>query len=236
MGTSLTQQLTGLERIKTAGRQILPSILQCDFWNLSDEIDRMQNAGIELMHIDVMDGVFVPNISFGMPIVDGISRHTDLPLDVHLMIQSPAKYAAAMVKSGADLLTLHAEIEDDLPASIATIRDAGAGVGIAINPDTPVSVVEPLIDAVDLVLVMSVNAGFGGQSFDHRAIDKIRDVRAMREDVLIEVDGGIDADTIGPCANAGCDLFVVGSAITNHDDYGVAIKHLKHAMNAAVAS
>lgn len=235
-GIDLTDQSTGLERIKNAGRQILPSILQCDFWNLADEIGRMQAAGIEILHIDVMDGVFVPNISFGMPIVDGIARHVELPMDVHLMIASPAKYAAPMVSAGADLLTLHAEIQDDLTRSIATIKETGVGVGIAINPDTPVSVLAPHINDIDLVLVMSVNAGFGGQSFDPRAIGKIRDVRAMRSDVLIEVDGGIDLETIGPCAQAGCDLFVVGSAITNQDDYGVAIAGLQRAMNSAVAS
>ncbi|TWT56148.1 ribulose-phosphate 3-epimerase [Allorhodopirellula solitaria] len=219
-----------LDSIRQAGPAILPSLLQCDFGNLQSEVERLSQAGTSVLHLDVMDGHFVPNLTYGMPIVAGLRRHTSLPLDVHLMISDPLAYAKAMVDAGADMLTFHVEAVDDAVDVAGQIRDLGVGVGLAINPDTPMSQLDGALDGVDMVLVMSVQAGFGGQSFNPVALDRIRDLRARFPDLLLEIDGGINASTIGPARQAGCDLFVVGSAIFSSDDYGVAIAGLNDAM------
>lgn len=234
-GTGLAKT-AAIERMRSAGRQVLPSLLRCDFGDLASEVARLSDAGTRILHLDVMDGHFVPNLTYGMPIVEGLRRHTDMPLDVHLMIADPLKYAEPMVDAGADLLTFHAEIDADTTEVYRQLSKLDVGVGVAINPDTPVSAIEPILDDVDLVLIMSVQAGFGGQSFQSSAVDKIREVRRRRGDVLIEVDGGIDPQTIGHCAAAGCDLFVVGSAIFGHDDYAAAIRDLDSAMNAGASA
>lgn len=220
-----------LQAIRDAGPSVLPSLLLCDFGDLRSELARLEEAGTAVLHLDVMDGQFVPNLTYGMPIVEGIRRHSDLPMDVHLMISDPLAYAKPMVDAGADLLTFHAEAVDDVAAVAGAIADLGVGVGVAINPDTPVSAIEDSLGSVDLVLAMSVNAGFGGQAFNPVALEKLRALRERYPDLILEIDGGINLETIGTARSAGCDLFVVGSAIFRQDDYGVAIKQLNQAIS-----
>lgn len=216
-----------LTKIRNASPAILPSLLMCDFGNLLGELDRLQQAGVEVLHLDVMDGHFVPNLTYGMPIVEGIRRHTDLPLDVHLMISDPLRYAARFVDAGADLLTFHVEAVAD-PIEVATrIAELGVAVGVAANPETPVEKLLELAPHCDLALVMSVNAGFGGQSFNPIALNKLRSLRERFPDLLLQIDGGISLQTIGLASQAGCDLFVVGSAIFGQPDYATAIRDLR---------
>lgn len=222
-----------LDSIRNAVPGILPSLLQCDFGNLQREVERLVDAGTEVLHLDVMDGHFVPNLTYGMPIVEGLRRHTDLPLDVHLMISDPLAYAKPMVDAGADLLTFHIEAVDDAIETVGRIRDLGVGVGVAINPGTEMSQLDVCLDSVDMVLVMSVEAGFGGQSFNPVALTRIADLRSRFPELLIQIDGGINAATIGQARSAGCDLFVVGSAIFGQADYGHAIKQLEGTMTSA---
>ncbi|TWT94878.1 ribulose-phosphate 3-epimerase [Neorhodopirellula pilleata] len=222
-----------LDSIRNAAPGILPSLLQCDFGNLQTEVERLVAAGTEVLHLDVMDGHFVPNLTYGMPIVEGLRRHTDLPLDVHLMISDPLAYAQPMVDAGADLLTFHIEAVDSAEhaARVAhSIREMGVGAGVAINPETSMDTLGDCLDEVDMVLVMSVQAGFGGQSFNPIALDRIRQLRQRYPELLIEIDGGINLETIGRARQAGCDLFVVGSAIFGQDDYSAAIASLGRAM------
>ncbi|WP_436714608.1 ribulose-phosphate 3-epimerase [Roseiconus lacunae] len=219
-----------LELIRKSAPSVLPSLLLCDFGDLKGELARLEDAGAEVLHLDVMDGNFVGNLTYGMPIVEGIRRHSDLPMDVHLMITDPLAYAKPMVDAGADLLTFHVEAVDDIAAVAAQIREMGVGVGVALNPETPLSAIEPCLDIVDLALVMSVKAGFGGQKFNPVALDKLRSLKQSHPKLLLEIDGGIDATTIGPAREAGCDLFVVGSAIFKKDDYKAAISVLDDAI------
>jgi ribulose-phosphate 3-epimerase len=219
-----------LQTIRDAAPAVLPSLLMCDFGDLRSEVQRLDDAGTGVLHLDVMDGHFVPNLTYGMPIVKGLRRHTDMPLDVHLMISDPMKYAKPMVDAGADLLTFHVEAVDDATAVAGQIRDLGVAVGVALNPDTPLESISQCVDDVDMVLVMSVNAGFGGQSFNPVALDKLRSLRAAHPDLLLQIDGGMNDQTIGSAAAAGCDLFVVGSAIFGKDDYQSAIAGLDQAI------
>lgn len=216
-----------LAKIRNATPAILPSLLMCDFGNLLGELDRLQQAGVEVLHLDVMDGHFVPNLTYGMPIVEGIRRHTDLPLDVHLMISDPLRYAARFVNAGADLLTFHVEAVADPVETATRIAELGVAVGVAANPDTPVERLLELAPHCDLALVMSVNAGFGGQTFNPIALDKLRSLREHFPDLLLQIDGGISLQTIGLASQAGCDLFVVGSAIFGQPDYASAIQDLR---------
>jgi len=167
-----------------------------------------------------------------MPIVSGLRRHTDMPLDVHLMISDPLKYAQPMVDAGADLLTFHVEAVQDPVETAGRIREMGVGVGIALNPETPIEKIEPALSTVDMALVMSVKAGFGGQKFNPIALDKLSHLRERHPNLLLQIDGGIDATTIGPARQQGCDLFVVGSAIFRRDDYGQAMDDLASAISA----
>ena len=226
-----------LNTIRSARPAVLPSLLLCDFGDLKGELARLAEAGAQVLHLDVMDGHFVPNLTYGMPIVEGIRRHSDLPLDVHLMISEPLRYAGPMAEAGADLLTFHAEaVGRDVVAEVAgRIRDLGVGVGVAINPGTPLEIIEPCLQALDLVLVMSVDAGFGGQSFNPVALDKLRTLRQRSSELLLEIDGGINAETIREARRSGCDLFVVGSAIFKRDDYGHAIAALRSAIDGGAA-
>jgi ribulose-phosphate 3-epimerase len=206
---------------------ILPSLLMCDFGDLRGEVEKLRAADIRVLHLDVMDGHFVPNLTYGMPIVKGLRRHTDMVLDVHLMISDPMAYAAQFVDAGADLLTFHVEAVADPIETAGKIRDLGVAVGIALNPDTPVERILSVAPYCDMALVMSVNAGFGGQSFNPIALDKLRTLRANFPDLLLQIDGGIHGATIGQAYRAGCDLFVVGSAIFGQSDYGRAINELR---------
>lgn len=221
-----------LEAIRNAAPAILPSLLLCDFGDLKSEVARLAEAGAEVLHLDVMDGHFVPNLTYGMPVVQGLRRYTDMPLDVHLMISDPLEYAKPMVDAGADLLTFHIEAihSRDVVETAERIRELGVGVGVALNPETPLSTLAPCLPIVDLVLIMSVEAGFGGQSFNPVALEKLRVIREQYPEMLLEIDGGIDATTIGSAREAGCDLFVVGSAIFRQDDYRIAIEGLHEAI------
>jgi len=206
---------------------VLPSLLSCDFANLEREIGRLQSAGAAALHLDVMDGHFVPNLTFGMLIVEAVRRLTDLPLDVHLMICRPERYLERFRDAGADNLTIHIEAVDDPRPVLERIREVGVGAGITLNPDTPVAAIETCLDLCDLVLVMSVEAGFGGQAFLPSALEKLRRLRRLvGPEVLLEVDGGVNPATIGDCAEAGAQLFVTGSAVFGHPDYHAALGQL----------
>jgi len=227
-----------LELIRAASPAIFPSFLRCDFGDLRGELNRLVDAGAQGLHLDVMDGHFVPNLTYGMPIVEGLRRHTDLPLDVHLMISDPLAYAKPMVDAGADLLTLHIEAiqQEEALDVIGAIKDMGVAVGVALNPETPLSTIKDCLPELDLVLIMSVEAGFGGQSFNRKVLEKIKSVRDAYPDVLLQIDGGVDVDTIQPAREAGCDLFVVGSAIFKQPDYRMAFDELTEAMLSTAKS
>ena len=216
-----------LAQLRSAAPAVLPSLLLCDFGNLEREVGRLTEAGVKALHLDVMDGQFVPNLTYGMPIVAAIRRLTDLPLDVHLMIAEPQRYVRQFVEAGADIVTIHIEAVSDPRPIVAEIRALGAGAGLALNPDTPLSTLDGCLESCDLVLVMSVAAGFGGQSFRPIALDKLRTLRtSIPAETLLEVDGGIQQQTIGSCAEAGAQLLVVGSAIFRASSYSGAVREL----------
>ncbi len=207
--------------LHAAAPLVAPSLLACDFTELGEEIRRVERGGAKVLHLDVMDGRFVPNLSFGLPVVEAIRRSTRLPLDVHLMIAEPHRYVRRFREAGADLLTVHIEAVPDPRPLLSEIRSLGAGVGISLNPPTPVDAVAGCLDLCDLVLVMSVMPGFGGQKFDPVAIEKLRRLRTIAgSDMLLSIDGGVSLETVGPCAEAGADLFVTGSALFSQDNYG----------------
>ena len=206
---------------------VAPSLLACDFANLQQEVRRVEEAGARILHLDVMDGHFVPNISFGLPILEAVRRVTDLPLDVHLMISEPGRYLSEFRRAGADLITIHIEAVPKPEPVLQEIRRLGAGAGITLNPPTPVSQIKDCLGYCDLVLVMSVMPGFGGQQFDPVAPQKLRRLRAQAgAGMLLSVDGGVNLETIAACAAAGADLFVVGSSLFSQDDYGRYIAEL----------
>jgi ribulose-phosphate 3-epimerase len=197
-----------------------PSLLASDFGNLESEIRRLEAAGARCLHLDIMDGHFVPNLSFGLPVVEAIRRVTRLPLDVHLMIAEPGRYVERFRRAGADLMTIHIEAVPEPARLLAQIRHLGAAAGLAYNPPTPVSAVEPYLADCDLVLSMSVMPGFGGQEFDPVVLTKLPRLRAEAgERLLLSVDGGVNDETIALCSEAGADLFVVGTALFEHPDY-----------------
>jgi len=216
-----------LADLHAAAPLVEPSLLACDFGNVEREIRRVETAGARILHLDIMDGHFVPNISFGLPVVAAVRRVTDLPLDVHLMISEPGRYLRQFREAGADLITIHIEAVPEPQPMLAEIRSLGAAAGITLNPSTPFSAVESCLPACDLVLVMSVMAGFGGQQFEPVALDKLRRLRQLvGNGALLSVDGGINTETVGPCAAAGADLLVTGSALFSQDDYGRFISEL----------
>jgi len=217
-----------ISSLKEVSPAILPSLLLCDFGNLEQEFERLEEAGVSALHLDVMDGVFVPNFTYGMTIVAAIRKLTELPLDVHLMMVNPEKYVQQFYDAGSDIITVHVEATDDAPALLKQISDTGAAAGIAINPDTPVSKIEAALPFADLALVMSVHAGFGGQKFIEPVLEKIQQIRSLPggEDILLEVDGGINVETIGKATEQGAQLLVAGSAIFNQEDYSLAISDL----------
>ena len=220
--------------LKDASPAVLPSLLLCDFGNLASEVQKLEDAGVAGLHLDVMDGHFVPNLTYGMPIVEGIRRLTDIPLDVHLMIDRPERYVHEFVKAGADIVTVHIEACERPADILGQIRDYGVGAGIALNPATSVEQLDDCLDLADLVLVMSVPAGFGGQGFQDVALDKLAQLRKrVRSDVMLEVDGGVNSATISRCVTAGAELLVVGSAIFREDDYPRAVRKLRDLASAA---
>jgi ribulose-phosphate 3-epimerase len=212
-------------RYATSG--VIPSLLLCDFAHLADEVHKLEAAGVPGLHLDVMDGHFVPNLSYGLPIVEAVRSVTDLPIEAHLMISDPGRYAEQFFAAGADLITFHVEAVEQPRPLLQKLRSMGAAAGLAYNPDTPLSVIWDCLDVCDLVLTMSVSPGFGGQAFQAVALDKLRRLSAeVGADVLLEVDGGVNAGTIGKCAEAGAQLFVVGSAIFNCPDYSTGVAAL----------
>jgi ribulose-phosphate 3-epimerase len=212
---------------------IAPSILSADFARLAEEIQTVERAGASILHVDVMDGRFVPNITIGLPVVKAISRATRLPIDAHLMIVEPGQYAEQFVRAGAQMVSIHIEADPHVHRTLSAIRAAGAQAGVAINPGTSLSAIEESLKFADYVLLMSVNPGFGGQQFIPESLDKLRRLRRMVDErglkTRIEIDGGIDADNIAEVAAAGAEIMVAGSAIFGADDPGVALRQLREA-------
>jgi ribulose-phosphate 3-epimerase len=216
--------------------RIAPSILSADFTRLGDEIRRVERAGADMIHFDVMDGHFVPNLSIGIPVLESVRAITPLPLDAHLMIEEPERYLEPFVKAGANSISVHAEVCDDIPAIARRMRDLGVRAAIAINPETDLQPVLAAAEHLDMILVMSVHPGFGGQGFIRESIERLRlirrelDRRGLAADV--EVDGGIKADNIALVAEAGANVFVSGSGIFGHGDYGEIIARMRHNLDA----
>ncbi len=210
---------------------VAPSILSADFSKLQEEIVAAEKAGADLIHIDVMDGIFVPNITIGQEVVKSIRKTTNLPFDVHLMINSPERYLEDFSEAGADIITVHYEATLHLHRTIQSIKELGCKVGVSLNPATPVWLLEDIIEEVDLVLIMSVNPGFGGQSFIPSSLKKIRQLKEMIKDrgskALIEVDGGIKEDNAKEVVEAGADILVMGSGFFGADDYGLLMDRLR---------
>ncbi len=211
--------------------QIAPSILAADFARLSDEVQAVDAAGADVIHVDVMDGHFVPNITIGPCVVRSLRSVTKLPLDCHLMIENPDHYIEDFAAAGADMISVHAEACKHLHRTIQLIRSQNVSPGVALNPATPIEAVVPILADLDFVLMMSVNPGFGGQSFIPSVLDKIRNLRAIAEqinpDLKLEVDGGIKTDNVAMVREAGIDIFVAGSAIFGQSDYGDVIQRFK---------
>lgn len=211
--------------------KIAPSILSADFTKLGEEIKAVEEAGADYIHIDVMDGHFVPNITVGPMIVKAVRRATDLPLDVHLMIENPQMYIDDFVKAGSDLITVHVETVTHLHRLLGVIRDAGVKAGAALNPATPLSSIEHVLNNMDMVVLMTVNPGFGGQSFIPEVLPKIEELKRMIGqkgiEVDIEVDGGINIDNIGQVAQAGANIFVAGNAIFGSQNYTETISMMR---------
>lgn len=199
---------------------IAPSLLAADFARLADEVRKVEEAGAKVLHVDVMDGHFVPNISIGVPVVASLRKVTKLPLDVHLMISDPARYARPFIDAGADTILFHIEAVPEPSELLRSIRSRGVAPGLVLNPSTPAEAVLPYLDLCDLVLTMSVQPGFGGQAFKSEVLDKVRVLRAAaRADTIMSIDGGIGLKTIGASAAAGIDLFVAGTAVFGADNY-----------------
>jgi ribulose-phosphate 3-epimerase len=210
---------------------VSPSLLSCDFGRLAEEVRAVEAAGADWVHVDVMDGRFVPNITIGPVVVQAIKRAATRPLDVHLMIVEPERYIEAFAKAGADILTVHVEASPHLHRTLQQIRQAGAKPAVVLNPSTPLSAVEEVLGEVEMVLLMSVNPGFGGQSFIESTVERVRRLRGMLDarglSVDIEVDGGINAQTAKRVVEAGATVLVAGSYVFGAKDYGEAIRSLR---------
>ncbi|MFL5262811.1 MAG: ribulose-phosphate 3-epimerase [Anaeromyxobacteraceae bacterium] len=218
--------------------RIAPSILSADFGRLAEEVRAAEAAGADWIHVDVMDGRFVPNITIGPVVVEAVRKATRLPIDAHLMIVEPERYVEAFAKAGADVISVHAEVSPHLHRTLQAIRDAGARPAVALNPATPLSAVEWVLGDCEMVLLMTVNPGFGGQRYIEATTEKVRQLRALADArgqaLEIEVDGGIKPDTVAASAAAGANVFVAGTAVFGAKDYGAAIRGIRdHAASAA---
>ncbi|MBX4265307.1 ribulose-phosphate 3-epimerase [Clostridium estertheticum] len=211
--------------------KIAPSILSADFSRLGEHIKQLDAYGADIIHIDVMDGMFVPNISFGTPIIKSIRKLTSIPFDVHLMIEEPSRYVEEFVHAGADIITVHYETDRHIDRTINYIKSFGVKVGVALNPATPVALIKHLISNLDMVLIMTVNPGFGGQKFIEYCLDKVKEVRELanvyNKDIMIQVDGGIDESNIQGVVSSGANVIVAGSAVFKNDDIEKNIKKLR---------
>ena len=215
--------------------KIAPSILSADFSKLGEEIRAVEKAGADLIHIDVMDGMFVPNITIGPLVIESLRKETSLPFDVHLMIEAPERYISAFRSAGSDYITVHVEACRHLHRILQQIRESGAKAGVSLNPSTPPSSIEQVLPDLDMVLVMTVNPGFGGQKFISSMLDKIAAVRRMLDStgrkILLEVDGGATLENAAQIRKAGADILVGGASVFKSPDYGAAIKGLKTAVS-----
>ncbi len=208
--------------------QVAPSVLAADFSRLAEEVEQVQDAGADLIHFDVMDGDFVPNITFGPKLVRDIRSVCRVPMDVHLMISEPERFIPDFIDAGADILTVHTESTPHAHRAIQMIREGGARVGVAINPGTSASALESVVDGIDLALVMTVNPGFGGQGFIESTLEKIRSVKKMlNSNQMLEVDGGIDPETAPLVVEAGANVLVAGTSVFGRKDYKKAIAELR---------
>ena len=213
---------------------IAPSLLSADFMHLADEVDALKAAGADWLHFDVMDGRFVPNLSVGIPVLACLRKYTDMPIDVHLMIVEPDNLLGAFAKAGADILTVQAEACVHLHRTLQNIHALGCRAGVSLNPHSSLDVIEYVRELLDFVLVMTVNPGFGGQSYIDACTEKIRRIRERYPDLPIEVDGGIKADTIQRAAQAGANIFVSGSGIFSQPDYRLAVNDLRNRISCGL--
>ncbi len=219
--------------------QIAPSILAANFVALGEEVRAVEQGGASLLHVDVMDGHFVPNLSIGVPVVASLRKATALPLDVHLMVERPERFVAAFAEAGADMISVHQEATPHLDRAVALIRECGARPGVVLNPATPVAALSEILDRVDFVLVMSVNPGFGGQKFIPTTLGKIQQLRELRVRnhfaYRIEVDGGVGPENVGELVRAGAEILVAGTSIFHADDPAEAVRRMKQAAETALA-
>ena len=209
--------------------KIAPSLLSADFANLQKEVEKLEQSGADMLHLDIMDGNYVPNLTFGPAVVKAIRPYSNIPFDVHLMVSNPDEMIPWFISSGADIITVHAETCPHLDKTLQTIRSYGLKAGVALNPSTPETILEYVLDKIDMILVMSVNPGFGGQKFIDNAIEKIIKIKNMIGDrnIEIEVDGGINPLTASRCISAGADILVAGTAVFSGGDYAHNIDSLR---------
>ncbi|MCI6275765.1 MAG: ribulose-phosphate 3-epimerase [Clostridium sp.] len=212
--------------------KISPSILSADFAKLGEQIERLNASDVEMVHIDVMDGHFVPNITFGAPVIKSIRKYTEKVFDVHLMIEEPSRYVEDFVKAGADIITVHYEADRHIDRTINYIKSFGVKAGVALNPGTPVSVLKNIINSVDMVLIMTVNPGFGGQKYIDYCSEKVKEVKALSEnkELMIQVDGGVDASNIKYVVECGANVIVAGSAAFRNDAIEENVQKLREAL------